>query len=118
MFNRVYFRIMIKPYDNQDQQMRERERWGLMKADYKFWQDIYPITIVQDRYGGTYSGAAFLCFGCEFYEIPEEVNGDDIESITFWDITNLKTYHADLHIGKGETPDAALRDYVEKYYNT
>ena len=107
---------MIKPYDNQDQQMREREKWELMKADYKFWQDIYPITIVQDRYGGTYSGAAFLCFGCEYYEIPQEVNGDDIEAMTFWDNTNLRTCHADLRIGKGNTPDDALRDYAEKYY--
>ena len=105
----------MKKNEIDNQQMRERERWELMKADYKFWQDIYPITIVQDRYGGTYSGAAFLCFGCEYYEIPQEVNGDDIEAMIFWDNTNLNTYHANLRIGKGETPDDALRDHAEKY---
>lgn len=98
---------MIQQYDSEELQRIKRERWELMKAYYKFWQDIYPITIVQDRYGGTYSGAAFICFGCEYYEIPQEVNGDDIEAMTFWN-------HTDWVIGKGATPDDALRDFAEK----
>ena len=38
--------------------------------------DMYPITILTDRYGGTYSGGGWLAFNLPPEEIPFEV--DDI----------------------------------------
>lgn len=67
---------------------------------------LYPITIIKDRYSGTYSGATWLAFNMH----PElvailDVNGDDISCNWFW--SNLASEYI---IGKGSTPDEALAD--------
>ena len=81
------------------------ETIGIGQLDYKAY---YPITIVQDRYGGTYSKAAFLCFGCDFDEVPTEVNSDDVTCRNFWE-------SCQIIVGKGATPVEALNDYTSKY---
>jgi hypothetical protein len=68
--------------------------------------ELYPVTIVYDRYSGTYSGAKWLAFNM----YPEnvsilDVNGDDISCHNFW-LDDAKRYV----IGKGSTPDEALAD--------
>ena len=74
----------------------------------ELWMQIrYPVTIISDRYHGCYSGAEWLAFPLERDEVPEEVCGEDMEEMTFWDdYTGL--------VGKGATPDAAYADLVEK----
>ena len=43
-------------------------------------KEVYPVTIIDDRYGGCYSKGAFLAFNLESWGVPEEVWGGDIES--------------------------------------
>lgn len=71
-------------------------------------EDVYPLTIVADRYGGTYSGAQYLAFNLFAGDQPYEVGGDDTDEMMFWDEKNgdCKRYK----IGKGATPDEALAD--------
>lgn len=73
------------------------------------YDDYYPFTVVQDRYGGTYSNAAFLCFGCDYDCIPKEVNGSDGECYRFW------KNGTSLIVGKGATPMDAIKDFISKY---
>ena len=63
-------------------------------------QDVYPITIVYDRYGGSYSGAEWVAYECDPEEVPEEVNGNDTVCSRFWETTTIV-------VGLGNTPTAA-----------
>ena len=67
--------------------------------------DGYPTTIIADRYGGTYSGGEWLAFPLDPWEIPEEVDGEDVECMMFWE-------GFDGVVGRGVTPDAAFLDLV------
>lgn len=67
---------------------------------------IYPITIVQARYGGTYEGTAWLAFPCH----PEELkglcpswDGDDTDCYEFW----IYVGDSGWAIGKGHAPEEA-----------
>lgn len=68
----------------------------------------YPLTIVLDRYGGTYSGASFLAFNCDPAWIPEEIDDDDTTCSNYW------YNNPNELVGKGETPDAAVDDLITK----
>ena len=46
--------------------------------------DIYPCTLVQDRYAGTYSGATWLAFNCTRDMVPNAVGSGDMEESEFW----------------------------------
>ena len=65
--------------------------------------ECYPLTIVMDRYTGTYSGGKFLAFNLDFDEIPEEVNGGDVTCANFF-------YSTDIVYGRGDTPNEAYED--------
>ena len=67
----------------------------------------YPLTIVNDRYTGAYSGGIYLAFPLDFNKIPEEVNGEDGECGYFW--SNYKE-----PVGKGATVQEAIDDLVEQ----
>ena len=77
---------------------KEKELWLKVK---------YPITIIRDRYEGTYSGALWLVFPVDYNEIPEGVDGDDVECAEFWE-----SYKEP--VGKGTYPNDALADLLEK----
>lgn len=68
--------------------------------------ELYPITIIKDRYSGTYSGAKWLAFNMYEEDVGLlDVNGDDISCHDFW------LQYADKYaIGKGLTPNDALAD--------
>lgn len=70
----------------------------------------YPATIVNDRYSGTYSGGEWLAFPLDYWNVPDEVDGGDIECMLFWD-----TY--DGVVGKGNTPQGAMEDLIRKMGN-
>jgi len=74
--------------------------------------DIYPCTIINDRYGGIYSDAQWLAFYCDHDQVPEAVNGGDVEEMEFWWSDEPKKWL----IGKGKTPHDALKDLI-KYWN-
>jgi hypothetical protein len=67
--------------------------------------NIYPLVIVADRYGGCYSGANYLAFN--MYDAPDEVFGDDITCCEYF--SNTKDI-----IGKGWSPQAAAEDLARK----
>lgn len=68
----------------------------------KLWlKTKYPVTIVCDRYSGTYSNGGWLAFPLDFDEIPPEVNDEDTFCQNFWN--NYKE-----PVGKGRYPDDAL----------
>lgn len=78
------------------------------KREAKFWlESFYPTTIIQDRYNGTYSGAEWLAFPMDYYQVPREIDGDDIECMMFWE-----SY--DGVVGKGSTPELAMANLVAK----
>lgn len=68
---------------------------------------IYPTTIVQDRYGGCYSGGEYTAWLLEPWEVPGEIGCGDLICGAFW-AENTLPY------GKGDTPDEAERDLINK----
>lgn len=69
---------------------------------------IYPLTIISDRYLGTYSGGKYLAFNLDYDSIPIEINSGDVECGNFW------IEHRNLLYGKGETPALAYIDLINK----
>jgi hypothetical protein len=72
-------------------------------------KDIYPVVIVQDRYGGCYSKTKWQAWNmdCE----PEGANSSDIECADFWD----EQISTGVPIcGKGSTPNEALKSLEEQ----
>lgn len=67
----------------------------------------YPLTIVEDRYGGCYSGGAYTAWNLEPWEVPVDIADGDLGCGVFW-ANNKLTY------GKGGTPDEAERDLLNK----
>jgi hypothetical protein len=80
-------------------------------------QESFPITLIEDRYGGVYSGGKWLAIACAdrlengAYRIvrclEEGPHGDDTDAVVFW---------ADppLWIASGETPDEAIHNLRKK----
>lgn len=68
--------------------------------------EIYPVTIVMDRYSGTYSNGVWLAFNLYPEDLPEEVGSSDPDEMIFWREHNDLT----LPIGKGKSPEDALND--------
>ena len=67
---------------------------------------IWPITVTTDRYGGGYSKGKFLAFNLLPWQVPEEIDGDDITCMDFWTGEGCKAYT----IGKGSTASEAIED--------
>ena len=84
----------------QSQQLPEQEQTPHESA-------LYPITIVQDRYGGCYSGGAYTAWNSEPWEVPSDISGGDLSCGIFWGENKLIC-------GKGGTPDEAERDLIDQ----
>ena len=67
--------------------------------------ELYPLTVIKDRYMGTYSGGEYLAFNLYFDKIPSDIISDDTTCNAFF-------IETDLVYGKGNTPDEAIRDLV------
>lgn len=65
--------------------------------------EIYPLTIINDRYTGTYSGGEFTAWNMDYSEIPTEPAEDDVTCMWFWSDTEIP-------IGRGKTPQEAVDD--------
>ena len=65
--------------------------------------DVYPLTVIKDRYNGVYSGASYLAFNLDFYLIPPDVDGDDPTCANFW-------LNYEGIVGKGSTANEAFSD--------
>ena len=66
---------------------------------------IYPLTIISDRYSGAYSGARYLAFNTDSYDMPDEVGGGDMEEDDFW---NISETYKEYKIGKEITADTLV----------
>lgn len=69
--------------------------------------EVYPLTVVLDRYGGTYSGGRFTARNLDFGEVPTAIASDDVSCYEFWLINQI-------HVGKGPTMDYAVADLISK----
>lgn len=69
-------------------------------------KDIYPLTVISDRYGGTYSGGNYTAWNEDHYNVPDNIAGDDMTCFDFWENVPSR-FRA---IGKGDTPEAAIVD--------
>ena len=72
------------------------------------YDEIYPLTIVMDRYNGTYSGAQFTAWNRYFDDVPPEIDGSDVPCMHFWSKADRST------IGFGSDPTAAYNDLLVK----
>jgi len=68
----------------------------------------YPVTIVLDRYGGTYSGGEWIAWPLAPEDVPGEPSGDDGAAIVFW--SGRRTHPC----GRGSTPNEALANLETK----
>lgn len=73
---------------------------------------IYPITIISDRYTGTYSGGEWTAWACDADSIPEGIFDGDIECAAAWSELKEDRKCGKLAFGIGNTPDEALRDLI------
>ena len=64
---------------------------------------IYPLTIIYDRYGGCYSGGEYTAWNLAHYEIPENIDSDDVTCAWFWQDNTIP-------VGKGNTPEEAIKN--------
>ena len=75
-------------------------------------KDIYPLTIIKDRYDGTFSGGKYLAINNFHNEIDGSIGGCDSEEMIFWD--NFKQgipngfLGEKVFIGKGNCVNSAL----------
>ena len=70
---------------------------------------LYPLTIVEDRYTGVYSGGIYTAWHLAPYERPEEIDADDVTCYDFW-INKSKGYL----VGVGDTIKEAIEDLKKK----
>lgn len=72
--------------------------------------EIYPLSIVADRYSGCFSGGAYTAWNLDHYNLPSEIDDDDVTCYDFWSGKDCQRYV----IGKGRTVSEALADLYIK----
>ena len=96
-------------YQDQDEKLTEVTA-ELTKANVAgdFVEDeIYPLTIVSDRYTGAYSGGQYTAWNISASELPDGIDGDDTECMAFWRNNTIP-------VGKGRTGSEALANlYIQ-----
>ena len=68
--------------------------------------NIYPLTIIRDRYSGSYSRGTYVAFNLEAHKVPVEVFGDDCTAMRFWK-------HFKGVVGRGGCADSAVKDLLK-----
>lgn len=78
----------------------------MTKDEIESWLNIeYPLTIISDRYNGSYSEGKFLAFPLSFNKIDKAVNGNDIDCVCFW--IDYQGF-----VGRGNTPNEAYENLI------
>ena len=67
----------------------------------------YEITIIKDRYNGSYSHGKWTAWPMSVYDIPWAQDAGDSDCANFWG------QYSDP-VGKGDTPDGALNNLEEQ----
>lgn len=73
---------------------------------------IYPITIISDRYSGTYSGGEWTAWSLDPDNLPDGIFDSDVECAAAWSRLKEDRKRGKLAFGIGNTPEEALRDLV------
>lgn len=73
--------------------------------------EIYPCTIVNDRYNGIYSGGKWTAWNLDAENVPSEINGGDMACLNFWEVES-ECYI----IGRGNTIIEAYKNLYERLY--
>ena len=117
-----------------ERQKARKERRSKMSEFELAQEDIYPLTVVRDRYNGTYSGASYLAFNLDSNLVPSEVHDSDVPCSYFWDLIDEGNFvegkvardYRDIveAVCKGATIEDAvvdlyhkMKDGGEKFYN-
>lgn len=83
-----------------------------MNTNYSLWLlNQYPLTIIADRYSGTYSGGEFTAWAEYPQNIPKEAMASDITCGLFW-------VNTDFIVGRGSNPNAAVEDLINRIEKT
>lgn len=77
--------------------------------------NLYPLCIISDRYGGCYSGGNYTAWTTGIDYIPEGIFDDDVECCFTWNELKAKRNEHEIVFGVGNTPNEALRDLI--YWN-
>jgi hypothetical protein len=73
---------------------------------------MYPITIISDRYSGTYSGGEWTAWALDPDNLPDGIFDSDVECACAWTDLKEERKRGELAFGVGNTPEEALRDLV------
>lgn len=79
----------------------------------KILNGAYPLCVIKDRYGGTYSGGEYTAWCCGISFIPDGVFEDDVTCGITWGNLKEARKKGEAAYGIGETPDDALRDLAK-----
>jgi len=86
----------------------------------------HPITLITDRYDGTYSNGAWIAFALGPNVVPMEPLADDITACGYWsgeeildnDGSRMVLGKDDVRhprfVGRGRTPDEAIADLKKR----
>lgn len=87
---------------------------------FKDIDDIYPLTIIKDKYTGVYSGGQYTAWNVALSEVPKQIQEDDVACRDFWSYGNPPRYYIDeyskqsrLVIGVGNTIEEAISDLIK-----
>ena len=79
----------------------------------KVLDDVYPLCVIKDRYGGVYSGGEYTAWRCGVSHIPEGVFEDDVRCGGTWATLKISRDKGAYVYGVGKTPDDALHDLAK-----
>ena len=79
----------------------------------KVLDDAYPLCVIKDRYGGTYSGGEYTAWCCGVGYIPDGIFEDDVTCGSTWGKLKAARKKGEAAYGIGETPDDALHDLAK-----
>ena len=65
-----------------------------------------PITVIEDRYDGTYAGGRYTAWNLRQEDIPHAISADDETCRLFWQHARAQKYL----VGVGETREEAIQD--------
>ena len=132
-FTEIIRENQLKDFEYEREKVRAERR--SKRSEYERAQDdIYPLTVIRDRYNGTYSGASYLAFNLDSNLVPSEVHESDVPCSYFWDLIDEGNFvegkvardyrNVVKYVGKGATIEDAvvdlyrkMKDGDEKFYN-
>lgn len=99
--------------------MNKDKKWFLETV--RTPSDIYPVTIIKDRYNGIYSKFSYTAFYANLHWLVSEYEGycgDDASCREWWINARREQYIINgSFIGGGGSPNIALKDLFNRMYD-